>query len=101
MDITMLLCDSALVSEGKLFILGGGWSLTGPDPAPSAIALKMSIPYNDESRFYHWEIFLEDADGKPVILNLSFDDTRITTGNTDGGEVVKIGGRNFGPPGST
>ncbi len=69
MEITMLLCDSALVSEGKLFILGGGWSLTGPDPAPSAIALKMAIPYSTDARFFHWEIFLEDADGKPVILN--------------------------------
>ncbi len=69
MDITMLLCDSALVAEGKLFILGGGWSVTGPDPAPSALALKMAIPYNNDARFFHWEIFLEDADGKPVILN--------------------------------
>ena len=26
----MLLCDSAQVADGKLFVLGGGWSLTGP-----------------------------------------------------------------------
>ena len=34
----MLLCDAAQVSDGKLFILGGGWSMTGPDPVPSAVA---------------------------------------------------------------
>jgi hypothetical protein len=29
----------------------------------------MAIPYSHDARFFHWEIFLEDADGKPVILN--------------------------------
>ena len=38
----MLLADAAQVSEGKLHILGGGWSVTGP-PAPSAIALLVEV----------------------------------------------------------
>ena len=37
----MLLCDAAQVADGKLYILGGGWSMTGPDPVPSAVALKI------------------------------------------------------------
>ena len=28
----MLLCDAAQVADGKLYILGGGWSMTGPGP---------------------------------------------------------------------
>ena len=32
----MLLCDAAQVADGKLYVLGGGWSMTGPDPVPSA-----------------------------------------------------------------
>ena len=32
MKVTMLLADSAQAIEGKLYILGGGWSITGPDP---------------------------------------------------------------------
>jgi hypothetical protein len=28
--VTMLLCDSAQVADGKLFILGAGWSMIGP-----------------------------------------------------------------------
>ena len=41
MKVTLMLADAAQVSEGKLHILGGGWSVTGP-PAPSAIALLVS-----------------------------------------------------------
>ena len=33
----MLLADAAQQLGGKLYILGGGWSVTGPQPAPSAI----------------------------------------------------------------
>lgn len=29
MKVTMLLADAATVAEGKLYILGGGWSVTG------------------------------------------------------------------------
>ena len=41
MNVTMLLADSAQVADGKLYVLGGGWSLTGPDPTPSAVAIKL------------------------------------------------------------
>ena len=64
----MLLCDSAQVAEGKLYILGGGWSLTGPDPTPSAIAMKLEVDWNEADQPHHWELFLEDADGHPVTL---------------------------------
>jgi hypothetical protein len=29
MRVTMMLADAAQVSEGKLYILGGGWSIAG------------------------------------------------------------------------
>ena len=28
--VTMMLADAAQAVEGKLYILGGGWSVTGP-----------------------------------------------------------------------
>ncbi len=62
----MLLCDSAQVAEGKLYVLGGGWSMIGPDPAPSAIAMKIDVDWNDADRPHHLELFLVDADGQPV-----------------------------------
>jgi hypothetical protein len=69
MNLTMLLCDAAQVADGKLYILGGGWSMTGPDPVPSAIALKIDVDWNEAEVVHHWELFLEDADGRPVLVD--------------------------------
>ncbi len=66
MDVTMLLADSAQVADGKLYILGGGWSVTGPDPVPSAVAVKVSVDAHEFDANHHWELFLEDADGRLV-----------------------------------
>ncbi len=64
----MMLCDSAQVADGKLFILGGGWSMIGPDPAPSALALKVDVDWHEADRQHHWELYLEDEDGGPVLV---------------------------------
>ena len=66
--VTMLLCDAAQVADGKLYVLGGGWSLTGPDPMPSAIAMKIDVDWHEAGEVHHWELFLEDADGRPVLV---------------------------------
>ena len=68
MEVTMMLADSAQVAEGKLFILGGGWSITGPDPAPSAVAIKLEVGWHELGSEHHWELFLEDADGRSVLI---------------------------------
>lgn len=65
----MLLCDAVQVAEGKLYILGGGWSVTGPDPAPSAIAIKVDVDWHEADRSHHWELYLVDADGRPVLVD--------------------------------
>ncbi len=62
----MLLADSAQVADGKLYILGGGWSVTGPDPVPSAVAVKVGVDAHEFNLEHHWELFLEDADGRLV-----------------------------------
>jgi hypothetical protein len=64
----MLLCDSAQVADGKLYILGGGWSLVGPDPMPSAVAMKIDVDWTETGRPHHWELFLVDEDGHPVMI---------------------------------
>jgi len=65
----MLLCDAAQVADGKLYILGGGWSVTGPMPVPSAVAIKVEVDWHEVSRPHHWELFLEDADGRAVMID--------------------------------
>lgn len=69
MRVTMLLCDSAQVADGKLYILGGGWSLIGPTPMPSAVALKIDVDWNEVDIVHHWELYLVDQDGQPVIAD--------------------------------
>jgi hypothetical protein len=64
----MLLADSAQVADGKLYILGGGWSVTGPGPVPSAVAIKIEVDRHEVDRLHHWELVLEDEDGRPVLL---------------------------------
>ena len=66
--VTMMLADSAQVADGKLYILGGGWSLMGPEMVPSALVIKLDLDWHETDRTFHWEIFLEDADGGPVLF---------------------------------
>lgn len=64
----MLLADSAQSLNNKLYILGGGWSITGPAPTPSAIAIKLDIPWDQTNQKHEWTLDLLDADGEPVQL---------------------------------
>jgi hypothetical protein len=66
MKVTTLLADAAQAVGGKLYILGGGWSMTGPDPIPSAIALKIEVPWTEANRRHDLLLALLDADGQPV-----------------------------------
>jgi hypothetical protein len=66
---TMLLCDAAQVADGKLYVLGGGWSVTGPEPTPSAVAIKLEVDWHEAASSHHWELFLVDADGREVSVD--------------------------------
>lgn len=64
----MLLADAAQAAEGKLNVLGGGWSITGPGPVPSAIAMLIEVPWDRANMRYPWQIELVDGDGDPVLI---------------------------------
>ena len=66
--VTMMLADAAQVSEGKLNVLGGGWSLTGPQPVPFAIAGIIDVPWNQTNTSHTFRLELIDLDGQPVIV---------------------------------
>jgi hypothetical protein len=68
MRVTMMLADAAQESGGKLFILGGGWSVTGPTIPPSAVALKIDVPWDQANRRHHWVLELVTEDGDPVVI---------------------------------
>lgn len=68
MRVTLLLADSAQAVSGKLYILGGGWSVIGPDPSPMAIAMMIEVPWDQTNMQHTWKLALFDDDGQPVMV---------------------------------
>ena len=42
--------------------------MTGPQPVPMAIALKVDVPWDQSNTRHRWRLELVDADGQPVLL---------------------------------
>ena len=68
MKVTMILADYAQVADGKLTIVGGGWSVTGPAPTPFAIALLFEVPWDQANVKQRFRLDLVDADGHVVFM---------------------------------
>ncbi len=64
---TMILCDHAQVADGKMNLLGGGWTLTGPGAAPFGIALMIDVPWRMTNTQHTFRIELIDLDGNGVV----------------------------------
>jgi hypothetical protein len=64
---TLLLADHAVVADGKLYINGGGWSVTSPG-APSAIAVKLDVPWDRTNERLQLRLRLVGQDGEPVVI---------------------------------
>jgi hypothetical protein len=64
--VSLMLADHAQAVGGKLYITGGGWSVTGPDPVPFAIALDVKVPWHAIDVEHELRLELLDADGAPV-----------------------------------
>ena len=68
MLVRMLLCDAAQAVNGKLYILGAGWNVTGPDPTPSAMAFSIEVPWDQANRKHQLTVTLLGEDGQPVLV---------------------------------
>lgn len=67
----MLLCDAAESVNGKLYILGAGWSqiLVPGTPANMSLAVKIAVPW-DQANFEHTvTATLLDGDGNDVTID--------------------------------
>ncbi len=92
MHVTILLADFAQVSDGKLTIVGGGWSLTGPEPVPFGIAILIRVPWDRANQKHVMRLELLDADGLQVELETEegvhpvvfFDDVEFEVGRPAG-----------------
>jgi hypothetical protein len=65
--VTMLLCDAAEAVGGKLYILGGGWSMASPGSQRSAIAIYIQVPWDQTNYGHSFRLELLDADAQPVL----------------------------------
>lgn len=65
----MILADAAQVSDGKLFILGGGWTFTGPEPSTMAIAAVVEVPWDETNIRQKFTLSLNDEDGHTLLLD--------------------------------
>lgn len=67
-QVSVMLADFAQVAEGKLNVIGGGWSVTGPDPCPFALAGLFEVPWHMTNRQHEFRFELIDADGNAVTV---------------------------------
>jgi hypothetical protein len=68
MNTTMMLADFAQVVSGKLYIMGGGWSITGPQPSPCAIAIKVEVPWTQTNQDHEFRLELLEDGHLPVTV---------------------------------
>lgn len=61
----MLLADAAQVSEGKLYILGAGWSISRGNN-PMAVAIKVQLPWEEANKSHNWVLELVSEDNNVV-----------------------------------
>ena len=67
MRVTMMLADGVHAAGGKLYVLGGGWSVMGPGPTAMALALRFEVAWDETDVDHEWSLALVDADGRPVM----------------------------------
>lgn len=67
--VTFILCDFAQVEGGKLFVSGGGWSVTTTPTAICGLALVLEVPGATNKMPIDLTISLCDAAGELVLLN--------------------------------
>ena len=82
----MFLADYAVVSDGKLTIVGGGWSQTGPEPASFGIGLLIQVPWDQANTMHAFAVELVDSDGAEVVLDEDDDDV------VDDKQTIAVGG---------
>ena len=70
----MLLCDAADAVNGKLYILGGGWShavVTPGEPLAMALAVLIHVPWDRANTRMKMQLELRDEDGAAVRIGES------------------------------
>src|ERR1700684_2438871 len=67
-QISLTLADNAQAVAGKLYMMGGGWNIKGPQASLTAIAGILSVPWGETNRPHNVEFSLVDANGQPFMV---------------------------------
>jgi uncharacterized protein DUF6941 len=65
---TLLLCDYAQEVAGKLYVLGGGWSIYRGAPITMALAVKIAVPWDAANMPHDFSARLLTEDGADPVL---------------------------------
>lgn len=68
MRTTLLLCDYAQEVGGKLYILGGGWSMYRGSPVTMGLAVKIAVPWDEANITHDFSAKLVTEDGGDPVL---------------------------------
>lgn len=70
MNSTILLADFAQVADGKLYILGGGWSVARfAGPAQMALAIRVLVPWDQANERHALKLDLRRQDGQHFLID--------------------------------
>lgn len=67
MEVSLMLCDHAVVAEGKLYINGGGWDQTPANLPPTSLAALVFVPWDEMNVKWTLALRLVDEDGAPAL----------------------------------
>jgi hypothetical protein len=69
-EATLILCDSAEAVQGKLYVLGGGWThaRAAGQPFNLALGIVVRVPWDQANEQYELSTVLVTADGEPVSI---------------------------------
>lgn len=65
--ILIITADAATVSEGKINILGGGWTRITAGAANFTLVVRIDIPWTMTNQQLPWSLALVDQDGRPYV----------------------------------
>ena len=76
-SILILTADAASVSDGKINMLGGGWTHVGAGVANFTLVVRLDIPWTMTNQQIPWTLSLIDEDGKLYRPDPDHDPVRI------------------------
>jgi len=71
-EVTLILCEAAQVSEGKLSVLGAGWTrISANTPKSQALGLIVYVPFGLDRTHFGIQLRLLDFDCRQLSLKVS------------------------------